>query len=200
MLKLADLVFRGAEESPPKVTIHIPRAPVVEASPASPSPILGSKPGMKGKRLKIPLPGKAPGVQSPMATPSGKIKIPSLPVQPEAVVSPPVSAAATALPPPPPSPSKPVGPKKEVAFATSKPKSKQKVAPPKKAKPIQGQSGGMSANDYRASRSALKKLQVNKHARLFAQPVDPVRDNAPKSVAMILSNWKFLTLVCTATL
>lgn len=189
MLKLADLVFRGAEESPPKVTIHIPRAPVAETAPPSPSPILGSKSGVKGKRLKIPLPGKAQGVQSPIAAPSGKIKIRSLQIQPEAVASPPASAATTAPPPPTP---KPVAPKKEVSFMTPKPKPKQKAAPPKKVKPVQSQSGGMSANDYRASRSALKKLQANKHARLFAQPVDPVRDNAPKFVAN-LSNCKSLT-------
>ena len=192
MLKLADLVFRGAEESPPKVTIHIPRTPVVEMTPSLPSPLLGSKAGTKSKRLKIPVPGKATGGQSPLVAPFGKIKIPSVPVKPETVASPPPlpmtfssppAPLAPTLPAPLPESLKPAVPKKGVAFATPKLNSKQKIPPPKKAKPVQGQSGGMSANDYRASRSALKKLQANKHARLFAQPVDPVRDNAPKYAA-----------------
>ena len=191
MLKLADLVFRGAEESPPKVTIHIPRTPVMESSPAIPSPLSGSKAGLKSKRLKIPMSMKVPGTQSPLSTPSGKIKIPSTPpVQSEDGVSrrPPPS-----LPPPTSiSPSRPassqtrMAQRKDVAFATPKPKPKPKTGSPKKPKPVQAQSSGMSANDYRASRSALKKIQSNKHARLFSQPVDPVRDNAPKSVAAIL--------------
>ena len=193
MLKLADLIFRGAEESPPKVTIHIPRTPVAEMNPSIPSPLPGSKPGLKGKRLKIPLPTKASGTQSPVPTPFGKIKIPSVPVQAEAAASPPPQPplppppppTSTLPPPPPPPPPKGVSPKKGVVFATPKLKPKQKTAPPKKPKPVQAQSSGMSSNDYRASRSALKKIQANKHARLFAQPVDPVRDSAPKCVAAI---------------
>ncbi|OJT02141.1 hypothetical protein TRAPUB_7399 [Trametes pubescens] len=37
------------------------------------------------------------------------------------------------------------------------------------------QSSGMSVHDLRACRTALKKVQTNKHAALFLQPVDPVR-------------------------
>jgi transcription initiation factor TFIID subunit 2 len=190
MLKLADLVFRGAEESPPKVTIHIPRTPVVETTPAVASPLHGSKSGIKGKRLKIPPPVKASGAPPIFATPFGKIKIPSVPVQSGTMSSPPPQHATT-LPPAPPPPPKPTALKKGVAFATLK--AKQTTAPLKKAKPVQAQSGGMSTNDYRASRSALKKIQSNKHARLFAQPVDPVRDNAPKCVATIITEDKSLT-------
>ena len=42
------------------------------------------------------------------------------------------------------------------------------------------QSGGMSHNDLTACRNALKKIQTNKKAAVFLQPVDPVRDKAPK--------------------
>jgi transcription initiation factor TFIID subunit 2 len=82
--------------------------------------------------------------------------------------------------------------KKVVNFATPSVPSKAKSQ--KAAKPLTGkagtkpahvpksQSGGMSLNDFRASRNALKKLQSNKHARIFLQPVDPIRDHAPKSV------------------
>lgn len=42
------------------------------------------------------------------------------------------------------------------------------------------QTAGMSVNDLRACRNAVAKLQGNKHAQPFLQPVDPVRDRAPK--------------------
>ncbi|KAF8527429.1 hypothetical protein BU17DRAFT_39590 [Hysterangium stoloniferum] len=155
LLKLADLVFRGADESPPKVTIHIPRTPVTELPPTLPSPVLGSKPGMKGKRLKIPIPSK---VTLPV-TSTARIRIPSTP--------------------------KATLPKKEVVFATPKQKAKTKLSPKKVKSALQAQTNGMSLNDCRACRSAWKKMQANKHARLFAQPVDPVRDNAPNYFATI---------------
>ena len=65
----------------------------------------------------------------------------------------------------------------KVAIALQKEKEK-KVA---KAVP-KAQSGGMSSNDIRACRLAIKKLQAHKKASLFMQPVDPVRDRAPKYV------------------
>ena len=179
MLKLADLVFRGADESPPKVTIHIPRTPVVDMPPVLPSPTLSSKAGAKTKRqLKVPLSGKAAtGNPSPLASTLAKIKIPSGVSQTETVVSP------AAPPPPEPNspPPKQAAPKKAVAFAPPKAKTKLK-APLEKQEKLAPQAPpcGMSVNDYRACRNALKRIQANKHARLFAQPVDPVRDNAPK--------------------
>lgn len=36
--------------------------------------------------------------------------------------------------------------------------------------------------DLKASRNALKKIKSNKHAAAFLQPVDPIRDHAPKLV------------------
>ena len=45
------------------------------------------------------------------------------------------------------------------------------------------QTNGMSVNDLRACRNALKKLQEHKKAVIFRQPVDPVRDRAPKWVS-----------------
>lgn len=75
-----------------------------------------------------------------------------------------------------------------ISFAAPKP-SKLKGRPARNDKGIhvpKAQSGGMSLNDLRASRSALKKLNMYKHAVLFLQPVDPVRDHAPKFVARVL--------------
>jgi transcription initiation factor TFIID subunit 2 len=40
----------------------------------------------------------------------------------------------------------------------------------------------MSLNDLRACRNALKKIKPHKHAALFLEPVDPVRNHAPKFV------------------
>jgi transcription initiation factor TFIID subunit 2 len=68
-----------------------------------------------------------------------------------------------------------------------------KVPPPKKATtnklPKSGskyitkaQASGMSHNDLKACRNMLKKLQTHKRATIFLQPVDPVRDRAPKCV------------------
>lgn len=77
--------------------------------------------------------------------------------------------------------------KKAVMFATPEVPSKAALSKGRSAKSNnkpahvpKAQSGGMHLNDLRASRNALKKLKGNKHAALFIQPVDPIRDHAPK--------------------
>ena len=65
---------------------------------------------------------------------------------------------------------------------------------------LKAQSGGMSLNDLRACRNALKKLKSNKHALLFNQPVDPIRDHAPKYVTCLDLVMMSLTFVATSTL
>jgi transcription initiation factor TFIID subunit 2 len=55
-----------------------------------------------------------------------------------------------------------------------KAKNKEAKAVPK------AQSGGMTSFDIKACRTALQKLKSSKHSNLFLQPVDPVRDRAPK--------------------
>lgn len=55
-----------------------------------------------------------------------------------------------------------------------KAKNKEAKAVPK------AQSGGMTSFDLKACRTALQKLKSSKHSNLFLQPVDPVRDRAPK--------------------
>ena len=83
----------------------------------------------------------------------------------------------------------PAGPipdaKRGVTFTlpTHKDKPKRKTPKSDKAANIpKAQSGGMVLSDLRACQSALKKLKLNKHAAVFMQPVDPIRDHAPKSV------------------
>ena len=79
-----------------------------------------------------------------------------------------------------------------VAFAAPKLPSKHKGRPfPKSEKGShvpKALSGGMSLNDLRACRNALKKIRPHKHAKLFLEPVDPVRHHAPKFVANIFYN------------
>lgn len=57
-----------------------------------------------------------------------------------------------------------------------KTKNKEAKAVPK------AQGGGMTSFDLKACRTALQKLKSSKHSNLFLQPVDPVRDRAPKYV------------------
>lgn len=68
-----------------------------------------------------------------------------------------------------------------VAFeAPEKERFKKQSVKLKKPKPVaQAQAAGMSSTDLTACRNALKKLLANKHAPLFTNPVDPVRDQAP---------------------
>ncbi|KAJ1025442.1 hypothetical protein NDA13_004253 [Ustilago tritici] len=73
--------------------------------------------------------------------------------------------------------------KPRVAFDTpEKPKqtdADRKKIKPKKIKPLApGQASGMSFADLTACTNTLKKLMQNKHASIFLNPVDPVRDQA----------------------
>ncbi|KAF8963874.1 hypothetical protein BDZ97DRAFT_1701052 [Flammula alnicola] len=168
ILKLADLLIRPVEEAPPSVKIHIPSTPVIETAPPLPSV------KMPAKVPRVIKTG-GPPIKSPMVpfNPPTKLKLPATP-HPDVIPSklPPVPITEV--------------PKKAVVFA--KPELPAKVHKPK-AKPVKAndkpvhvpkaQSGGMSLNDLRASRNALKKLKTNKRATIFLQPVDPIRDHAP---------------------
>lgn len=177
LLKLADLLIRGAEEMPPKVTIHLPPTPVTEVAPPIP-PVkvpLKARPSFKsgGPPAKSPLiPSSAPP----------KLKLPPSAAQQDIATRTP----STLTP----------APDRRDVFAVPK------VPPPKKAPTVEkkkeknvpkAQSGGMSLNDLRACRNALKKLQTHKRAMVFLQPVDPVRDRAPKYVMLAIPSFLSLT-------
>ncbi|KAJ6623113.1 hypothetical protein B0H10DRAFT_2011228 [Mycena sp. CBHHK59/15] len=159
LLKLADLLIKPVEETPPTVRIHIPSTPVAETPPQL-TP-LSTKP----RPLKLAGPIQSPLV--PNHVPS-KLKLrastPTVPRTPS--VEPQSKAVAFAVP----------------ALPL---KVKPKVKPPKPngvSKPthvLKAQASGMSLNDLRASRSALKKVLGHKHAKIFQHPVDPIRDQAP---------------------
>lgn len=182
IIKLADIVLRGVEETPPKVTIHLPPTPVIEAPPPLPSVKLPPKP---------PRPLKSGGPPPrPIPVPSAPPKLKILPggVQARSTNSS-VTASAAPTPParagtmaPPPVPAK--------AKGKPKPKPVNGVRAPHLPK---AQSAGMSLNDLRASRNALKKLKMHKSAVLFMQPVDPVRDHAPKSVLILIMTLHFFS-------
>jgi transcription initiation factor TFIID subunit 2 len=172
IIKLADIVLRGVEETPPKVTIHLPPTPVTEVPPSLPAVKVLPK-------VSRPLKSGGPPNRVPVvASTAPKLKIipgsaqarsSSSSVTAPAVPTPPVRTSSMA---PPPVPAK--------AKAKPKPKPMNGVRPPHIPK---AQSAGMSLNDLRASRNALKKLKMHKSAVLFMQPVDPVRDHAPKFVS-----------------
>jgi len=154
-LKLADLVLRGGEEAPPKITIQLPPTPVTENPP---SPVVRIQP-VAQRILKT---GPAPNPTS--ATPSStKIKLVPSGLHRE--------------------PKTPVVPHRRGSFAIPAPKRQKPEKEKEKKKPLpKPQSSGMSVYDLGACRNALKKLQTHKRARLFLQPVDPVRDRAPEWV------------------
>jgi len=111
---------------------------------------------------------------APLINPSAKLKLPASP-HPDAIPSRPLPTPVADAP------------KKAVAFAKpelplkpSKHKENSLKDMPKSAHVPKAQSGGMPLNDLRASRNALKKLKINKRAPIFLQPVDPIRDHAPR--------------------
>ena len=167
IIKLADVLVRGAEEAPPKLSIHLPPpTPVTETAPPLPF-------------VKIPGPPKpSRSIKSggPRNTPV------STPVTPKIrlVSAAHVEAAGTS------SSSTPVighpAVTKQGSISKIPVGTKFKVkAKNKEAKAVlKAQSGGMASFDLKACRTALQKLKSSKHSNLFLQPVDPVRDRAPK--------------------
>lgn len=184
LLKLADLLIRPVEESPPSVKIHIPSTPVIESAPP-PLPTVKVTVPHKPRIIKPGLAGVAKSPLIPSQPSAPKLKLPAHP-HVDVTTSPKVASTFNEQP------------KKAVVFAKpelpAKVKQKSKAAhqPPrtpqrdseksheKSAHVPKAQSGGMPLNDLRACRNMLKKLKANKHAVIFLQPVDPVRDHAPK--------------------
>lgn len=171
MLKLADLVVRGADEPLPKNTIHLPPTPMTEVPPLLPTQSSANikivpkatKPQIKiGSRKQslvapaTPGPGSAQGTPrlrfAPLGAPS-----PSPSVAPEDAVS-----------------------KKEPGFKEPLPPPSRSIPVPKKKAVPKTQAMGMNIQDVKACQNALKRLNTNKSAFLFLQPVDPVRDKAPE--------------------
>ncbi|KZT08630.1 uncharacterized protein LAESUDRAFT_45791 [Laetiporus sulphureus 93-53] len=160
LLKLADLLIRGAEEAPPKVMIHLPPTPVSEVAPVLPAVKLPPKARPSFKSGGPPTKAIAPPFTPRLKFMSNNSQVDVSARMPGAV-TPNVSRRDVFPVPRPPAP-------KRISIVEKKDKSIPKA-----------RSGGMSLNDVQACRNALKKLQMHKNAHWFLQPVDPVRDNAP---------------------
>ncbi|KAI6012544.1 hypothetical protein F5J12DRAFT_818579 [Pisolithus orientalis] len=170
IIKLADIVLRGVEEAPPKVTIHLPPTPIAEQPPpiklppkVAARPVKTSGPPTRSPLVPAPAPPKL------KIAPSGSQVRASSSTAP---VAPPPHVPRTVPPP--------------AAKIKPKLKARQPMANGVKAPQVpKAQSGGMSLNDLRACRNALKKLRLHKNAAIFLQPVDPVRDHAPNYYEVI---------------
>ncbi|EJU02667.1 hypothetical protein DACRYDRAFT_21692 [Dacryopinax primogenitus] len=151
MIQLAEFFYKPHEEALPKVTITLPPTPISETAPQLATPVLAPPvPALpKIKAIKIGI----SGIQKDRPlTPSG------------------------ALPPLAPAVRHDISPTNGTAAVPIAPISIK----PKKIKPLErAQERGMSSNDLKACRQALKRLNMNKHADLFRMPVDPIRDRAP---------------------
>ncbi|KAG6851364.1 hypothetical protein H0H93_005762 [Arthromyces matolae] len=170
LLKLADLLIRPVDEVAPSVKIHIPSTPVTDVTP----PIPALKAPIKAvKAIKI----GGPPPKSPLVSFNNPpmLRLPASPA-PDATMPPPATPRVE--------PSKRgVAPGAAPPLAI-KPKVKaskplKSVQPIKSAHVSKAQSGGLPLTDLRVCRNALKKLQSNKAAAIFKQPVDPIRDHAP---------------------
>jgi len=188
LLKLADLLIRPVEETPPSVKIHIPSTPVTETVPQIPPvkvPIKPSRPVKTGGP-----PSRQPSIQ--LNVPATKVKLPGSPrvlSVNESIVSSPVAKKAVTFAPPIMPTLSSLASKTKTKAGTKPPSSKPLGRPDTKPSQVpRAQSSGMNLNDLKACRNALKKLQANKRALIFNQPVDPIRDNAPRYV--VLSCWE----------
>ncbi|KAI0049299.1 hypothetical protein FA95DRAFT_1538598 [Auriscalpium vulgare] len=178
ILKLADILIRGAEEAPPKLSIHLPPpTPIVETPSALPPLKVGpAKPPRAAKAgsavasrptLPPPAPPKIRLLPSGTSTEPNIVKL-----LPTPTMEPPMATPN----------------KKGVAFRTStKSKIKDKGSAPTKIKEPKGRSGGMTSLDFTVAQLLLRKLTSNKRATIFLQPVDPVRDHAPNYFDVIRS-------------
>ncbi|EJC98793.1 uncharacterized protein FOMMEDRAFT_161628 [Fomitiporia mediterranea MF3/22] len=174
MLKLADLVVRGADEPLPKNTIHLPPTPVTESPPVVPMQTPSSiKIAPKVSKPQIKIGQRKQSLATPSTpTPSTSHAPSKLRLAPSGSTMPPASVDTENI-----------APAAESRFKEPLPPLLPSKAAPgskKKDKPIpKSQSGGMSIQDVKACQAALKRLNTCKAAFLFLQPVDPIRDKAP---------------------
>ncbi|KAL0580698.1 hypothetical protein V5O48_001339 [Marasmius crinis-equi] len=167
VLKLADLLIKPVEETPPTIRLHIPPTPITETPPPLPSAKIAVKPPK--------LPAKTGG---PPAKPSIPI---NLKLSNTSSDTPRLSLSLNNTPKATPVPL----PAAEPARPSVVSKGKLKGRPPKSnvpEKPVhtpKAQKAGMGPVDIRVCRNALKKLKGHKNARWFLKPVDPIRDQAP---------------------
>ncbi|KAG8708250.1 hypothetical protein FRC09_001362 [Ceratobasidium sp. 395] len=194
MLKLADLIYRPAEEPPVKLKIHIPSTPATEVPPQLPTPSVA----ITLPKKPVPAPPAPTPVPVRQTPTSLKISLPSTIPKLKLVASP--RTSTTPLPPlvPPVTPSPlafestpgkngiplPEIPKVSAPAPLPEPEPEPATIPlprPKKIKPTVTPSvnQGMNKTTHAHCKAVLGALNRNIHANLFRLPVDPVRDQAP---------------------
>ncbi|KAG9096358.1 hypothetical protein FRC06_008750 [Ceratobasidium sp. 370] len=200
MLKLADLIYRPAEEPPVKLKIVLPSTPISEIPPQPPTPTVESTPLPKKPlpavrqtpSLKISLPSSIPklkfvGSASPRPS-AGHLPplVPPITPSPLAFESTP---GKNGIPLPdvsvvPVVPAVPIMPTVPAPMPLPEPEPESATIPlprPKKTKQIAAPSShqGMDKTTHAHCKAVLNALNRNPHANLFRLPVDPVRDLAP---------------------
>ncbi|CAK5264367.1 unnamed protein product [Mycena citricolor] len=180
---------------PPRLKLRpaTPRESTPSTSTGSVEPAARVTPPVRPPLVRAPVPARpAPAARSANATRPATATRPT----PAARTAPPARGPSQSRPVPPPTtassravsfavPAVPLKSKATAAVPLAKAKVKpshpapQPVQDVKPAKLLKAQAAGMSLMDLRASRNVLKKLQNNKHAKIFLHPVDPIRDNAP---------------------
>jgi len=175
ILKLADILIRPVEETPPTIRLHIPPTPVSEIPPSLPSAKIAVKPpkpsiktAVPPIKTSVPVNLKLPPKESRSVTSSANTPQPTNPSLPrdERTSHPPRPVLTPGLK------IKPKGrpPKVVAPNAQNLHKDKERDKDRDKSK----------SQDKVICRNALKKLTGNKHSRWFLKPVDPVRDQAPR--------------------
>ncbi|KAG8680659.1 hypothetical protein FRC08_016121, partial [Ceratobasidium sp. 394] len=209
MLKLADLIYRPAEEPPVKLKIVLPSTPVSEFPPQPPTPAVPSAPPPKKPlpalrqtpSLKINLPSSIPklkfvGSASPRAS-AGPLPplVPPITPSPLAFESTPgkngiplpdvpAMPAEPTMPTAPTAPTAPTVPTVPAPMPLPEPEPESATIPlprPKKVKQVAPLGGhqGMDKTTHAHCKAVLNALNRNPHANVFRLPVDPVRDLAP---------------------
>ncbi|KAI0348152.1 hypothetical protein BDW22DRAFT_1480005 [Trametopsis cervina] len=173
LFKMGDLLIKPSEEQAPKVTIHLPPTPVVEAPP--PLPVV-KQPLKPQRSLSIKAGGAV--IKSPLTpvTIPAKIKLPLNGTRVDVTPRTPTPLPTTPF----------MERRRESGSSFSKPPLAKKVEIQRPAKALpKSRSGGMDVYDVKACSAALKKLQAHKCSPFFRQPVDPVRDRAPNYFEVI---------------
>ncbi|PWN92640.1 hypothetical protein FA10DRAFT_276691 [Acaromyces ingoldii] len=163
LLKLGDLLFRPAEETEipyqPKVSVRVRMPSQAAVGTATTTTVEGAAPAPTKIRLVRPSVDETAAARS----------VAFVDESANGAVGEPAAATSKTVTPP----------KKKSKSAAAA------AAAAAAAKP--GQASGMSTTDLTACRNCLKRLLASRHAHLFRNPVDPVRDKAPDYFRVISS-------------
>lgn len=210
VLKLADVLVKPTEEAPPSVRIHIPVHEPVAPKVVLPKAAVRIKPSLPPVKIppavtntgppKLKIAPLGSRVQRPTPTPTPAPAPAPTPRIPASATTPRIPASARPTPSPLPSP--PATKVKHPIVTTTIVTTRAPKGRPPKAGPAstsRAATGKMSTPDQTLCKNLVTKLQNQKHSKWFRNPVDPVRDQAPKSV-YTLGVFSSLTKMCSAVI